>query len=119
MNNDFQQRVAIWLQQCFGPEVGVDPVERNHRFIEEALELVQSLGTTKTEALALVDYVYNRKVGQPIQEVGGVLVTLAALCFAAGLDMHYCGNIELARVWDKIDEIRDKQASKPKNSPLP
>ena len=39
-----------------------------HRFLEEALELVQACGATASEAHQLVDYVYGRPVGEPAQE---------------------------------------------------
>jgi len=115
----FQQRVDPWMQECFGPEVSADVTERNHRFLEEALELVQSKGCTAGEAHQLVDYVFNRDVGEPHQEVGGVMVTLAALCLAADLDMDKAAEDELARIWTKTEKIRAKQAAKPKHSPLP
>ena len=115
----FQHRVQPWLLQCFGAEIAADTVERNHRFLEEALELVQSTGCTQSEAHQLVDYAFGRPVGEPAQEVGGVMVTLAALCLANGLDMHNAGEIELARIWTKVEAIRAKQAEKPKHSPLP
>lgn len=115
----FQARVQPWLMACFGPEIAGDREERNHRFLEEALELVQSCGCTASEAHQLVDYVFGREVGEPAQEVGGVMVTLAALCLANGLDMHENGETELARIWSKVDAIREKQAAKPKHSPLP
>ena len=123
MNNDtlspFQKRVEPWLLQCFGRMIADDTEERNHRFLEEALELVQACGCTQSEAHQLVDYVYGRDVGEKHQEVGGVMVTLAALCIAQHIDMHVCGETELARIWTKIDQIRAKQATKPKHSPLP
>ena len=115
----FQQRVQPWLMACFGEMIAGDREERNHRFLEEALELVQSCGCTASEAHQLVDYVYGRPVGEPAQEVGGVMVTLAALCLANGLDMHRDGETELARIWTKVEAIRAKQAAKPKHSPLP
>lgn len=115
----FQSRCQPWLLECFGAEIAADKTERNHRFLEETLELVQSLGCTQSEALQLVDYVYSRPVGDPPQECGGVMVTLAALCLANSLDVHECGEIELARVWTKVEQIRAKQAAKPRNSPLP
>lgn len=115
----FQQRVQPWLMTCFGEMIAGDREERNHRFLEEALELVQSCGCTASEAHQLVDYVYGRPVGEPAQEVGGVMVTLAALCLANGLDMHSDGETELARIWTKVEAIRAKQAAKPKHSPLP
>jgi len=117
----FQTRVKPWLLECFGPEIANDKVERNHRFLEEALELVQSTGCTASEAHQLVDYVFNRPVGEPEQETGGVMVTLAALCLANEMDMHACGETELARISvpEIVLKIRAKQAAKPKHSPLP
>ncbi|WP_233343681.1 hypothetical protein [Burkholderia cepacia] len=117
----FQQRVQPWMLACFGAEIAADRAERNHRFFEEAGELVQACGMTREEAHALVDYTWSRPVGEPTQEVGGVMVTLAALCLANGLDMHAAGETELARinVPETIAKIRAKQAAKPKHSPLP
>lgn len=117
----FQQRVQPWLLECFGAEIAADRVERNHRFLEESLELVQALGCTASEAHQLVDYVFGRPVGDPPQEVGGVMVTLAALCLANSLDMHDAGEVELGRISapELVAKIRAKQAAKPKHSPLP
>lgn len=116
---DYQQRVDAWIQHCFGPVIGADRTERNHRFLEEALELVQSGGCTISEAHQLVDYVFGRPTGDLPQEVGGVMNTLAALCTACGVDMQAEAERELVRVWGASDKIRAKQAAKPKHSPLP
>lgn len=78
---------------------------------------MQSLGCSKSEAMQLVDYVYGRDIGDPPQEVGGVVITLAALCLASDLNMYECGETELARIWTKVEKIRAKQAAKPKHSP--
>ncbi len=117
----FQAQNHQWMLQCFGLEIACDAVERNHRFLEESLELVQSKGCTREEALMLVDYVYNRPVGEPFQEVGGVMVTLAALCSAADIKMDKAAEAELDRINDPeiMEKIRVKQATKPRNSPLP
>jgi hypothetical protein len=115
----YQKRVRAWVLHCFGETIANDRQERCHRFLEESLELVQSLGCTKHEAQQLVDYVFSRDVGNPVQETGGVLVTLAALCSAAHINMTGAGNTELKRIWGKIEQIRAKQAAKPKHSPLP
>lgn len=116
---DFQTRVQPWLLKCFGAKIANDTVERNHRFIEEALELVQACGGTREDCHALVDYVFNRPVGEKGQEAGGVQVTLAALCIANGIHMHTEANKELERIWQKMPEIRAKQLSKPRGSALP
>lgn len=117
--NSFQSRVNDWMQKCFGAEISADAQERNHRYLEESLELVQSCGCTASEAHQLVDYVFGRPVGEPSQEAGGVMVTMAALCNANGLNMHSDGEVELKRIWRKMPEIRAKQEAKPKHSPLP
>jgi len=117
----FQERVRGWMADCFGAVISSDRVERNHRFLEEALELVQATGCTASEAHQLVDYVYGRPVGHPPQEVGGVLVTLAAHCLAHGIDMEDAAKTEMTRIEAPAvrDKIRAKQAAKPKHSPLP
>lgn len=115
----FQERVKPWLIKCFGKERLTDVPVRNFRFLEEALELVQSTGCTAAEAHQLVDYVYGREVGDTPQEIGGTMTTLAALCIAIGHDMNACAEMELDRVWGKVDVIRAKDAAKPLNSPLP
>lgn len=115
----YQRRVAGWMLACFGGEIAKNKAERCHRFLEEALELVQSIACTKEDAHLLVDYVYDRDVGIPHQEVGGVMVTLAALCNANGLSIDDAAEDELERVYDKLEAIRKKQASKIANSALP
>lgn len=115
----FQDGVHAWMMECFGPDITIDPKERSHRYLEESLELVQACGCTKSEALQLIDYVYGRPAGDIAQEIGGVMVTLAALSFAFFFDMKQCGDRELARVWTVIDKIREKQKAKPRFSPLP
>jgi NTP pyrophosphatase (non-canonical NTP hydrolase) len=117
----FQSRVDGWMQQCFGPQISADELERVDRFTEEALELGQSKGHSAERAHALVDYVYGRDVGEPFQEVGGVMVTLAALCNAAQIDMTDAAETELARILrpEIVEKIRAKQAAKPTGSALP
>jgi len=116
-----QERVHKWLLNCFSLKTSYDKIERSHRFLEEALELAQACECSKSEVYQLVDYVFNRPTGGLVQEVGGVLNTLAALCIANNIDMMVCGDIEMDRVCnpDTMIEIRAKQAAKPKHSPLP
>lgn len=117
----FQEAVGLWLVQCFGREVASDLKERAFRFQEEANELTQAIGMTREEAHALVDYTWNRPVGETTQELGGVLVTLAALCHASGMDMETHALNELSRInqSEVMERIRAKQLTKPHRSPLP
>jgi len=119
MSRSYQDRQDQWLVACFGEAIARDKSERNHRFVEEALELAQANGCTASEAHQLVDYVFSRPVGDPAQEVGGVMNTLAALCTAADINMMHAAEVELERCWTKVDAIRAKQKTKPKYGPLP
>ena len=117
---DFQAGVDKWMDACFGATIKADKVERADRFIEEALELAQTMpGFNAGRAHDLVDYVFGRDQGEINQEVGGVMVTLAALCNTVGVNIEAEANRELARVWTKVEQIRAKQAAKPTGSALP
>lgn len=115
----FQTRVRSWIAACFPPSASSDRNERTYRFLEEALELAQANACSRLEAIELVNYVYDRPVGDAELEVGGVMVTLAGLCGALEIDMEAAGEAELKRNWTRIEAIRSKQASKPHGSPLP
>jgi len=117
----FQSRVVPWLKHCFGEEIAADRVERNPRFLEESLELVQAEGVTAEQAHYWVAEAYKKEAlsPQPALSVGNVMVNLAVLCRSLGLCMHENADIELARIWTKVEKIRHKQKTKPKHSPLP
>lgn len=110
----YQQRVRAWVLECFGTVIADDMTERSFRFLEEAMELSQSVGCTREQAHALVDYVFGRPAGELGQEVGGVMVTLAALVSAAGVNLNAQAERELTRINtpETIAKIRRKQASK-------
>jgi NTP pyrophosphatase (non-canonical NTP hydrolase) len=115
----FQSNVDAWMDACFGDAIKADVQERCDRFIEEALEFVQAAGYSAERAHALVNYTFGRPTGEINQEVGGVMVTLAAMCNTLGVVICAAAEAELARVWTKIDKIRAKQAAKPTGSALP
>lgn len=115
---DWQAKVARWGHACFG-EQSTQKENRRNRFMEEALELVQSLGGTASDCHKLVEYVFSRPVGEADKELGGVLLTVAMLANANVLSLNLSAQEELVRVWGKIDKIRAKDAAKPKEGPLP
>lgn len=112
----YEQKCGRWARVTLGEDDATNMDERCKRFLEESLELVQSLGMLKTEMLALVNYVCNRPPGDTRQEVGGVMVTLGALCAAVEqpIDLELEAAIELQRCWDHSAEIAEKQKHKPK-----
>ena len=110
VGQSFQAGVAEWMGQCFLPSLYSNMTERGDRLLEEVLELLQAHGYDKARVPTLVDYVFGRPVGDPAQEVGGVMVTLAGYCWVAGLDMHADGDAELARI--NQPEVRAKIRAK-------
>jgi NTP pyrophosphatase (non-canonical NTP hydrolase) len=112
-NRPFQARVHHWVVTCFGATGGDDRYTRQVRFLEESLELFQAGGCTEDDAHKLVAYVFSRHKGEIVQEVGGVMLTLAALCSAYGIDLSEAAELELARVWTKIDQVRARDKMKP------
>jgi len=120
----FMERVSPWMIQCFGAVVSDNLLERGDRILEEVLEMLQATNYPFERIAPLANYTYSRPIGEPSQEVGGVMVTLAAFCRAHKLDMHQAGETELARISQPeiMEKIRDKQAAKERDipfSPLP
>lgn len=118
---NFQNRVWMWASRCFGEKIATDKVERGDRTVEEVFELLQAGGYDPARIAPLRDYVWSRPVGEPSQELGGVMVTLAAYACAHGLEMKRAGEAELERISapEVILKIRAKQAAKPTGSALP
>jgi hypothetical protein len=110
----FQARVSWWMDQCFLPSLYSNMTERGDRLLEEVLELPQAHGYDREGVATLVDYVYERPVGEPAREVGGVVVTLTGYCWVARQDMHAAGEAELSRINqpDVMAKIRAKQEAK-------
>lgn len=114
VGQSFQAGVSEWMDKCFLPSLYSNMTERGDRLLEEVLELLQAHGYDKARVPTLVDYVFGRPVGEPAQEVGGVMVTLAGYCWVAGLDMHAAGDAELDRITqpEVMAKIRGKQEAK-------
>lgn len=115
---NFQRRVADWVIAVFGLNVLYNKQERSERFIEEAIELVQACDLPKERVQVLLDRVYDRPPGVIGQEIGGVCVTLAALCETHEKMMETCGYVELRRIEnpDLWPKLRESHASKPRST---
>ena len=85
-----QTRLLNWALAMFGDMEGFDTAsteERLERFLEEAIELAQSLDMPKERLIHWVHYVYNRPKGDPSQEFGGVMVTANMLAEVSRISM--------------------------------
>lgn len=107
-----QDGLAEWLTHALGEETLMDPKARAMRVLEEAVELAQALGIPREKAVEQLHHTYDRPVGDPAQEIAGVIngALLAAECI--GVDGLLMGEEELHRVWLNVDEIRLKNLSK-------
>jgi hypothetical protein len=108
-------RVRTWVMKTFGIAIFWDRRERARRFLEEALELVQAMELGKAEVHRLVNRVYSRPAGEVAQEIGGVGVTLHALCSREGHDFDLVFEDEFRRIESLPPEYWHKrQAAKVK-----
>lgn len=110
----FQERIKSWLGQVFDAEVRNSVTERALRLCEEALELAQALECDRAQVHKLVDYVFDRDIGNVGQEIAGTMVTLAAVATAAGVDLEEVSLAEVKRIEQPeiIEKIRARQAEK-------
>ena len=108
----FQRLITIWGDKCFGQEVNRDKRIRRNVFMEEASELFQSLGGTEEEAMEIVRSIFERPVGEPYREFGGVMVTTALLAEAHGQSIETLAMAELRYCEDNVDKIRARRLSK-------
>lgn len=98
--DDRQKMIAQWTADTFGPDM-MSPHERIQRFIEEAIELAQAEGLPIEKVDAIARYVYGRPPGDPVQELGGVGLTLIAYAAAKGVSADDAEAAEATRVLQK------------------
>ncbi|UTU07872.1 hypothetical protein CcrC1_gp186 [Caulobacter phage C1] len=106
-----QRRLGLWLQAAFGGRF-TSPQDRALRVLEEAVELTQAVGIGRDVARRMVEHVYDRPAGDPVQELAGVLNSTLLTATALGVDGYEEGSRELAQAWKRIDLIRAKQKDK-------
>jgi NTP pyrophosphatase (non-canonical NTP hydrolase) len=87
--------------------------ERVLRLVEEATEVAQALGIPESDIHGQVRHTYSRPVGELLDEIGGTIVTLSALCSACDISLEDAAEKQLKKCWERIDVIREKQKVKP------
>lgn len=99
MNARDVRQGAIWDWTCgtFGEDACTSK-ERAMRFLEEAIELVQAEGIDIAAINAVLAHVLAKEPGNPVQEAGGVGLTLLAYCESKGFSADDAEAGELVRV---------------------
>lgn len=93
-----QQMVHYWCVAAFGTDHASSLTQRGVRLLEEAIELYQAADGTAEMAHRLIDFIFDRPVGDLEREIGGVGITLLALAAATNRSADKCEADELARV---------------------
>jgi hypothetical protein len=109
-----QAVVEQWVRTTFGDKMFESKEERAARVFEEAAELYQVFGPgNRAKAHKIVDMVFDKKAGKLHNEIGGVLVTMLALCGNEGLRLDEMANKEITRIKSlPSDGFRKKQRDK-------
>ena len=107
-----QQALLAWAVDTFG-EVANSPTERALRLIEEAAEVVQTVGLTKEEAIRVIERVYSRPAGELGNELGGLVMTAECLAEVMKHDLYLQADAEYLRITSIPKEVwRRKHAEK-------
>ncbi len=95
--NDIQEDVGEWARGTFGPDDWTERV-RASRLLEEAIELAQAEGVTPSDMLRIMARTLSRPAGEPIQELGGVMITALAYGHLKGVRIGEAAQQE----WDRV-----------------
>lgn len=109
-----QARVATWVEEALGHDTAHNAPERSIRTVEEVLELAQALGVEREVMHRLVDYVFDRPVGNAEQEIAGSMVTLYSVAAALNIDADAAMETELERIRqpEVMERCQRRQAEK-------
>jgi NTP pyrophosphatase (non-canonical NTP hydrolase) len=97
------RRAYDWAKRVFGGPSVTSKTERAMRVAEEALELLQAEGVASDSAYRLVDEIWARPKGDPVQELGGLMNTVMIYSHAVGVSIQDAFTLEMQRVESKPD----------------
>jgi hypothetical protein len=102
-----------------------DRFERSDRFLEKVIELLFELNYSPARITAMINFVRNESEALDYEDeveinryIGGVMVTLSALCTSQGIDLSECSSNELARITKESSRKAKKKDTKPHGSEL-
>lgn len=108
--SDMQTQIKTWVVTRLGQKA-MHPHERGSRCEEETTELFQAVGGTREEAHRIVDHVFDKAAGNPLQELGGCALTLLACAEALDWDLGLAAQDELDRVFSlPMEKFQKRQA---------
>ena len=93
-----QAAVEGAVRRVFGDKIMDSTVERGSRVFEEAAELAQVEGVTEDACHRIVSAKFSKPRGELRQEVGGLTVTLLALCAHHDMRLDDVASAEIVRL---------------------
>lgn len=109
-----QHICTSWAKSCLGVACVNSKIERAKRLLEEAIEFAQCAGVNCGDCHKLLAQVYDKPVGEPAQEIAGILVTTLVAAETFGINAEAALRQELERINrpEIIIEIRAKHRQK-------
>lgn len=105
-----QTQIKTWVITRLGPKA-MHSHERGRRCHEESTELFQAVGGTREEAHRIVDHVFDKPPGNPLQELGGCGLTLLACAESLDWDLGHSIQDELDRIFTlPMEKFQKRQA---------
>lgn len=114
MSRHWTSLTMAWSKLVFRDQVQVlTPRVRAMRLLEEALELAQAEDVFLSEALIIINQVYEKPRGDPRKELGGVLITAAAYAATREWLLENVFIEEFTRIMDPtiMDRVRNRNLS--------
>lgn len=109
MKGVWEMLTVNWQKLVFGDRV-VTPHVRTLRLLEETLELCQCERVTEEEVQKITRQVYDKPVGNPYNELGGVMICCAIYAGISGWTLEDAFWHEFTRIMDPkiMDKVRTR-----------
>ena len=115
ITDEYQSLVLRTATAIWG-KAAMDPRECALRLLEEAIELVQACALDYDDLVRVGLHVFSRPVGEVDKEIGGTILTLAALAEVHSVDMTTRAVAELSRLLGgDPTAMRARHMAKPKS----
>lgn len=110
-----QLQLACYLavKNVLGQSCVENKIERSLRYLEESIELVQSIGLSKEQAQKILNRVYDRPVNPYVaDEIGGSMFTLMVLAATLNFDPMICCDEALTYFCKNAEKIQENHHKK-------
>lgn len=107
----WQRLMKNWSKLVFRERyIDITPKIRSLRCLEEMMELCQTENVSEEEIDIIKRQVYDKPKGEPLQELGGVMTTLAGYACTRDFDIEEAFWSEYERICDPVimEKVRNR-----------